>query len=106
MTTKNKAEGWVIALIVIGVIFMVWGVFNWQKGLSLQELTPAEQKLTTAIEDAKQLLEVSERWHDGENYVNMGITMLVVGSIFIIGGGISLAIATRQKEEGTGPAAD
>ena len=90
MTTKNKAEGWVIALIVMGVIFIIAGVYNWQMGLSLQELTPAEQKLTTALADVAQLLEVSERWHNGEDQVNTGQTMLVAGSILTIGGGISL----------------
>ena len=90
MTTKNKAEGWVIALIVMGVIFIVAGVYNWQMGLSLQELTPAEQKLTTALADVGQLLEVQERWHDGQDHVNTGQTMVVVGSILTIVGGISL----------------
>jgi len=90
MTTKNKAKGWVIALIVMGVIFIVAGVYNWQMGLSLQELTPAEQKLTTALADVGQLLEVQERWHDGQDHVNTGQTMVVVGSILTIVGGISL----------------
>ncbi len=98
MTTKNKAEGWVIALIVMGVLFIAFGIYNWQAGLSLKELTPAEQKLAIipvkdwqqVLENWPQLLELQERLRDGQDHVNTGQTMVVVGSILTIVGGISL----------------
>ncbi len=105
MTTKNKAEGWVIALVVMGVLFIAFGVYNWQAGLSLRELSPTEQELAIipfedwqqVLDNWPQLLQLQERLRDGQDHVNTGQTMVVAGSIITVIGVISLARGNKKK---------
>lgn len=92
MTTKNKAEGWVIALVVMGVLFIAFGIYNWQAGLDKEEeIFPQGSTFPEDWTITKDTM-----WRDAHSQTLSGKWMVGLGSILTIAGGISL---TRKKKE-------
>ncbi len=86
--TKQNSWDWGkigMLIIVLGIILLVIGVFLWQTGLNNQELTTREQKSSF----------FPEHYEVGQQQEVAGLTMLAIGSIATIGGGLVLIRSRR-----------
>ena len=100
-------SGWVKALFILGVIFIIFGVVQWQEGTNLMVITPAEHsKFDFAPSDWRQvsdnweqLLEIEERVTEGQDKQTTGGWLMGLGVVFIIAGGMSLIGASRSRKE-------
>jgi hypothetical protein len=73
-------------LLIVGIILVGVGVFQWQDGLNMQKVTSEDRsrytdRLTTEAED---------RIQSGEDKEVIGLTLLAVGGVVTIGSGIVL----------------
>jgi|GEM_PF-2364717 len=88
MTTKNKAEWWLIALLVLGVVFIAFGIYNWQAGSTLQEEIFAKLPTTWSWETYSPKLKAD--FDEATNQKGGGVWLVVIGSVFTVAGVISL----------------
>jgi len=90
-------------LLVVGIILLAVGVFQWQDGLNMQNITSAEETqisrppyASTSEEEKRARImyptyySIIDRIQAGEDKEVLGITLLVVGGILTLGSGIGL----------------
>ncbi|UCG54416.1 MAG: hypothetical protein JSV32_07475 [Dehalococcoidia bacterium] len=76
--------------LIVGIVLVGVGVFLWQDGLNMQKLTTLEE---ASLMYARQ---AQTRILAGEDKEVLGLTLLAVGGVLSLGGGIGLITIGRK----------
>ena len=77
-------------LLVVGIALLGVGVYQWQDGLNMQNLTELQERQMATNQGLRDWV------HAGEDKEVLGLTLLTVGGVLTLGSGVVLL---RKSDE-------